>query len=138
MKFIAKSKNKLSPTLIAEIEKKYQMKFPAALRNYYLSYGDCLIHTCEFQINGVLREVNAIIPLSFNERLHFSKIVERERAEEWIPKTFYPFAYDSGGNYYYWDATNGKIYLIFSDDVDKPKGICDSIDDFFSLLENCN
>ena len=113
MKFIVKRKNELSSSLIEEIEEKYQIKFPTMLRSYYLSYGDCLIHPCEFQVDGVVREVNAMIPLSFEAHLHFCKIVDRERAEEWIPKTFYPFAYDSGGNYYYWDATNGKIYLIF-------------------------
>jgi hypothetical protein len=76
-----------------------------------------------------------MVPLSLDAKLNFSKIVELDRIDGWIPSTFYPFAYDSGGNNYYWDSLNEEVYLVFDDDVDNPKRVCSSIDEFFSFME---
>ena len=133
--FIAEVGNPTPKSVIEDLEKKYNIKLPKELRKYYLKYGNSELKSCRFKIEDFSFEVRQIVSLDCNDKLPFDKIIYYDRLEEWIPKTFYPLAYDSGGNYYYWDSTNGHIYMVYNDDVDYPCEICKSVKEFFKLLE---
>lgn len=134
MKFILKQQKPFDISLITAIEKKFDINIPIALRNYYLAYGNSIIKTCQFDVGGLLCDVAAIVSIDINDTLSFYKVMEYGRSDEWIPDGFFPFAHDSGGNYYFWNVTNQHVYLIFNDDIENPFEICKSMEMFFCLL----
>ena len=135
MKFIIKKSKPFKAPLINKAEETFNIKFPKALKNYYSSYGNSQIKTCQFKIDGFLYDVSAFVSIDINDPASFYKIMEYGRSDGWIPNNFYPFAHDSGGNYYFWNSVNQRIYLIFNDDVEYPYEICASIKDFFKIME---
>lgn len=135
MSSISKRKNCYTLSQISEIESKYNIIFPKVLRKYYLTYGNSEIKKCLFEINGFLSDIAEFVSIDNDDKMSLSHILDQGRSDGWIPDDFYPFAYDSGGNYYFWNAKNGEIYLIFNDDVDNPYKICDSMKELFKLIK---
>lgn len=135
MDIIDERKEPFDIGLINEIEMKFKIKIPNALKNYYLMYGNSSIKTCQFKVNGFLCDIAAFISIDVNDSMSFYKVVEYGKSDGWLPNNFFPFAYDSGGNFYFWNTINQHIYLAFNDEIDNFYEICESADAFFKLLK---
>lgn len=136
-KFIKETKKKFekaSEEAIKRVENKYNIAFPEILRNYYLEYNIEYIRTIRFKagIDGNKEfSVHGI-----NEFKNVEQHKDIEIKEGWTHKAFYPFAYDEGGNAYYWSSKDGKVYLLFSDDIENEIFVCDSVKELFKIMED--
>lgn len=116
------------------IEKIFQIQFPQILKDFYLQYNAVKMHLCVFSVNGNEYEAAKIIPLKADHA--FECIRTNELKDDFIPESFMPLARNRGGDYYYWDSKSEAVYLLYSDCIENPILICDSIEAFFDLLEN--
>lgn len=124
-KFNIDEKNPMKIEELEAFEKENNIKLPKILREYYLTYGDAEIKPCNFNSHTDLRAIC----------LPNDSILEMGREDGWLPATFYPIAYDSGGNYYWWNSDDNNIYLMFNDNVDNPFVICNSVEELFKHME---
>lgn len=123
---------------ILEIEKLYNIQFPAVLREYYLKHNADRIKLCLFIVEGEEFGVAKIVPLKYGS-CNFERIIKNDRDDEIIDSHLYPLARNEGGDYYYWDDRNENVYIIHCDDIENPILICDTLKRFFELMENgCN
>ena len=120
---------------IAGIEKKYSIVFPDVLKEYYSNFDGCKIKICRFSVNGYPCEISKIIPL-ISTGLSFDKIADNDRSDGFINTDFYPLASNRGGDYYYWNAKTGEVFLVLSDDIENPIKICDSVSHLFKILNS--
>ena len=119
---------------IKHLEEKYGIRFPEALRKLYAECETGRIKLCVFDIGGVVCEVCKLTHLK-PDILHFEKIADWNRADGFLPDTFYPLAADRGGDTYYWDSASEKVYLSFPDDIEHPLLIANSTSEFIALLD---
>ena len=135
MNFIIEKTEPYNESFIYNIEEKFKIKIPKTLKKYYLKYGDSEIRNCKIKINNLTVGVAEIVSLDKNDPNSFYQVINDGRLDGWIPDYFYPFAHNSGGDYYFWDSRNEHIYLIFNDNIENPVEICKSMKDFFKLME---
>lgn len=135
---------------ISRIEKKFSIVFPDILKEYYLKYNGMYIHTVELSYDdGEITGVGGIIPVITNEMIDgtipdeysVECIKENELNEPYnrVLPNLIPFAINEGGDYYYWDTKDGKVYISFNADEDEngteiPYYICSSVDEMFRLM----
>ena len=122
--------------LVKATEAKYNISFPEELKEYYTQYDGRKIKLCVFQAKNNEYEVSKIIPLG-GDGLTFGKIVDNDREDGFISPCFYPLAANRGGDVYYWDTDSQSVFLIYADDVERPRNICQSVSAFFELLSRC-
>lgn len=123
---------------INEIEKKYNIKFPNILREYYLNYNCAKEKECTFKIEGIDSEgsefiLDTIIPLKYGT-ICLEKEYEWVLKDEDTPNEFIPLAYDMDSDRYYWNSKTGKVYYISHENVENPILLCNSVDEFFDIL----
>lgn len=119
---------------IEKIEVEYNISFPGILKDYYSKYNDAKISLITVDIKGYKCEVAKIIPL-VGEGLSFEKIVQNDRADGFLPNTYYPLARDrGGGNYYYWDSKTYNVFFVLSDNIDNPLCVAKSLKEFMDKL----
>ncbi len=135
--FIKKVKDEELVTIsdILAIEKEFNFQMPEMLKEYYLSYNGASIHDCIFSIDGYEVEVAKLVELKYGV-LPLEKIINMDRQDGLIPSNMIPIARNSGGDYYYWNNQNGQVYLYLSDNIEDPVWICESVEEFFLLLQN--
>ena len=121
---------------ILEIENKFNIKFPNILKEYYIKYNGSQIKECYFSINGNDYNVNEIISLKYG-KYSFEKEYEQVIENRYISNIYIPFAKDISNQSYYFNLKDNKIYYISIDDIINPIFICDSIDEFFEILNLC-
>lgn len=121
---------------IRQLEDKYDVVFPNILKEYYRKYNNCKIKLCRFFIDEYECEVSKILPIK-GDGLTFEKIVENDRKDGFIDSNLYPLASNRGGDIYYWNAATENIELIYSDAIETPMKICDSVSEFFHVLDAC-
>lgn len=134
MKETSKKFEKVSEDEIKRVENKYNIRFPEVIRNYYLEYNIEYIRTVYFHagINGNKEfGVHGI-----NEFKNVEKYKDIEIKEGWTHDGFYPFAYDEGGNTYYWSSIDGKVFLLYNDDIENEIFVCNSVKEMFKLMED--
>lgn len=128
---------------IKRIEGKFGIVFPDSLRKYYIEYNGKYIHTIYFPVEGENYNVGVddIIPLIGSApNYNVESIKDDELNCGWVSKNLIPFAITEGGDEFYWDANEGKVYVIFADDGEDengmliPRYICSSIDEMFRLM----
>ena len=138
---------------INRIEKKFKITFPDVLKKYYLEHNGEFIHTVYIPIyyndgTSGITSVHEIIPLINNESKYYN--VEHIKEEEMnepeklginlrVRNNFIPLAINQGGDIYYWDSNDEKVYISFNDDEDEngleiPYYICSSVDEMFKLM----
>lgn len=139
-KFIANNEPKpnITKEYIEEVENKLNIKFPEILKEYYLNYNCAELKECKFTIKGISEEfvLDYIIPLNYGTT-PFEKVYEWTLSNEAIPKGYIAFAYDICSDEFYWDPTSNKVYYIRHDDVENPVLICETIEEFFEILNKC-
>jgi len=138
-KFIknADKKKNVSKDYIDSVEKKYNIRFPKILREYYLNYNYSNEKKCVFFIEGCSEEfeLDIILPLKYGTEPMEQAYEYILRADE-VSNDFIPFARDIDNGKYYWNRTNGKVYY-FTHDVEIPLLVCQSVDEYFEILNNC-
>jgi len=123
---------------IDELERKYNIKFPRILREYYLNYNCSKEKECTFKIDGIDREdtdfiLDTMIPLKYGT-ICLEKEYEWVLKDEYISNEFIPLAYDMDSDRYYWNSKTGKVYYISQENVENPILLCNSVEDFFDIL----
>lgn len=134
---VKKDRHDDSVKRIRDIEKEYKITFPKALKEYYMGYDNAPINLTKITVNGYQCEVAKIIPI-IGEKQNFEKIHEADKKDGFIPSEFCPLARDRGGNYYYWNAKNGSVYLLLNDDIENPFEVSKDVRSFFELLNAAN
>ena len=134
---------------IKRIENTLGIVFPDVLRKYYLEHNGKCIHTVDIlSYDGQVTGVHDIIPIIDNNIIHGIKsefsvecIKYNELNEPWnrVASNLIPLAINEGGDIYYWDSNDGKVYISFNDDEDEngmeiPYYVCSSVDEMFRLM----
>lgn len=119
---------------IIKLEKKYNIKFPKILKDYYINYDTEEIEHC-LLLNGNLG-VDEIVPIDGDNWFTFEKLKDSDLEDGFIPKNMYPLALDSGGDCFYWDSETENIYFYNHEFIDNPKYIAENVKEFFELMNN--
>ena len=125
-KFNTEKKRPIKLEELENFENENKVKFPELLRNYLLEYGDAPIKECNFKDKKYSTNLRQICSPLKEDNL---------KKEGFIPHNFYAIAYDSGGNYFYWNAKDNKIYMAFNDDIDNPFVFFHSVEEMFKEME---
>lgn len=126
---------KVTVEYIEGLEEKMQIKFPTILKEFYLKHNGAKIKECCFEIYETEFFIYSLCDLNYG-RMPVEKILEKITSNEGIPNQCYPIAEDDI-NYYYWDTRDGKIYYYMIDDIEHPIIICNSVEEFFEILNSC-
>lgn len=122
---------------IENIEIKYNIKFPEILKNYYLKHNGDTIKLCSFIVDDYEYEISKIVPLKYGSS-NFEHIIDGDREDSIITENMLPIARNRGGDYYYWDVNDEKVYLYYCDDIENPVYICNNIKSLFDIMINSN
>lgn len=125
-KFNTEKKSPIKLEELENFENKNKVKIPELLRNYLLEYGDAPIKECNFKDKKYLTNLRQICSPLKEDNL---------KKEGFIPHNFYSIAYDAGGNYFYWNAEDNKIYMAFNDDIDNIFVCFNSVKEMFKAME---
>lgn len=134
-KFISCESEQGNVTLeyIKELEGKLEISFPDVLIDFYTNHNKAELLEPTFTIEDLEFTIEFIIPLC-NGRVCVEKILSFNSGNEYIPKTFIPLAEDIMGSDFYWDSSNSKVYYLYMGNVENPIPICDTVEQFFELL----
>lgn len=125
--------NNVTLDYVRDFEEKKGIKFPAVLVDFYTKHNKAELKKCSFLIHNLEFSVEFIIPLNYGN-VCVEKILSFNEGVEWIPETFLPLAEDVDGDDFYWDSSNGKVYYLSMGNVENPIPICDSVEQFFEIL----
>ena len=129
-----KENSDITVEYINEFQNKYNIILPEILKEYYLKYNKNDIKKCNFYLYG--EEYNFcldfIIPLR-DANVNVEKILEINKDDKYF-KNIVPLAEDVEGDNYYWDKKTGKVFYLSMYNVENPIPICDSVEEFFKLL----
>ncbi len=119
---------------INDLEKKWNICFPKLLKEYYMKYDNSKIYICRIIVDGFEHELSGILPIQ-GTGYSLNQAINNDRLDELISEEYTPFAYNRGGDYYYWNSTDEGIYVIYCDDIESYIHICDGFETFFSIME---
>lgn len=129
-----KENSDITVEYINEFQNKYNVILPEILKDYYLKYNKNDIKKCNFYLYGEKYNfcLDFIIPLR-DANVNVEKILEMNKNDKYL-QTIVPLAEDIGGDNYYWDKKTGKVFYLSMGNVENPIPICDSVEEFFKLL----
>lgn len=129
-----KENSDITVEYINEFQNKYNVILPEILKEYYLKYNKNDIKKCNFYLYGEKYNfcLDFIIPLR-DANVNVEKILEINKDDKYL-KTIVPLAEDIDGDNYYWDKKTGKVFYLSMGNVENPIPICDSVEEFFKLL----
>lgn len=131
----------ISPSDIAELERKYDIRVPTTLKEFYLKYNAAEISLCRFHskdLQDEMFEIHTIYPIKYTpyeNGVILEKVIWGDRMDGFIPPNLIPFAEDRGGNRYYCDENSEIVYFIPSDDIDNPVLVSENVLDFFNNIK---
>ena len=114
---------------IKNIENKFDIVFPEILSEFLLANNGAEIILSEIVNSGIRYEVASLVPV-LHGRLSVEKIMEWDKLDAIIKNGLVPIASDRGGNIYYCDSVCGDIVLYFADDIENPRQVSKSFQDF--------
>lgn len=126
-------KNNVTRDYIEELERKLNIQFPDVLVDYYMHHNKAAMKEFSFWIHHLEFSVEFIIPLLYGN-VCVEKILSFNQGNVYIPDTYIPLAEDIDGEDFYWDSLNGKVYYLSMGNVENPIPICDSVEQFFEIL----
>lgn len=116
---------------ILEFQRKFDIELPADIKSFYLKYHGCKNYLCTF---GKSEEYELSRFLKLTGKNSVEDIKENENEDGFISDRMIPFAMDRGGDYYYWNANDLKIYIIRSDEIETPICLSNSFKEFCNML----
>ena len=135
---------------INNIEKRLDIKIPAIMRDYYLRYNGAWVKTVYAKgIDGEMYDLHGIPAIKYKNKPagnntfvpDDSGIGEFEQYVEWnrdfdvvVRNRLIPFAYDEGGEMYYWQAETTAVYYVLSEDIDNAKKVFNDLESFFQAF----
>lgn len=125
----------VTPEYIEEVEKRYGLKFPEILREYYLRHNGSEMQEIRFEKFGIEFCVIFLYDLKYG-KMPLEKVMGYNARNDEIPSTFIPLAQDEDTDDFYWDSSTGKVYFLSLSNVEHPKEICESVDEFINLLNS--
>ena len=139
---------RIDESYLSAYEKKYEIKFPRALREFYLHHHGADIEECSFdssKYNGLEFSVVNLLPLDNVEHTVGGNIVRmREFADvnrklgllkiTELFENYIPFADDIEDEMFYWDKRDEKVYFLSWQNPEHSMLISDSVDEFFELM----
>ena len=137
--FIAEdtNENNVSEEYLNSMEEELGIKYPDVLREFYLKHNDATLKEFSFEMciqkQDLEFSVDFIIPMKYGN-VCVEKILEFNKGNEYIPNTYMPLAEDVLSEDFYWDAASGKVFYISMGNVENPIPICNSVDEFFEIL----
>lgn len=139
----------IDPLDIQAFEKKFDVKFPPEMVDFYLQYNSAEIYPSRIEVGKNSFQVLAFCPIRY--RFHpFVPSIENamiwNRGNNFIDPKMIQFAVNSKGkprssdfkNLYLCDSISGEVYLTTKDDTTNPIKICDSFNEFLSRLSVCD
>lgn len=122
---------------IAAIEERCEVKFPQALKDYYVQYNCADISLCGYFKGTELYEVDVIYPIKYKYPQYIpllETLLERDRRDGYISCSMIPFAADQSEGCYYCNRDE-QVFLILSYDIDNPILVCDKVSEFINGLK---
>ena len=139
---------------INRIERELNIALPDVLRKYYLEHNGKYIKLVKIKKDnngddgmGDTADIAQMLPLTSDDEFNVECIKKNELNEpndEWvghlrIRTNFIPLAINGGGDIYYWDSNDGKVYISFNACEDEngmeiPYYVCSSVDKMFRLM----
>jgi hypothetical protein len=140
----------VTETDLNSIENSLGIKIPPLMRDYYLRYNGAWVKTIYAKgIDGDIYGLHGISPIKYKNKPagnntfvpDDSGIGEFEQYVEWnrdydvvVSNRLVPFAYDEGGEMYYWQAETTAVYYVLSEDIDNAKRVFDDLESFFQAF----
>lgn len=119
---------------IHEVEEKFEIMFPQKLKDFYLKYSGATLELRKITVNDERYFVEGIYYIK-DSTVALETIMQWDRNDGYISDKMIPLAYDQGGERYYWNTEDEKVYFMDGIDLDNPIYICENISEFFKLLE---
>ncbi len=134
---------------IQAFEKKFDVKFPPEMVNFYLQYNSAEIYPSRIEVGKDSFQVIAFCPIRYNRYPYLFTVEDamiQNRKNSFIDSKMIQFAVNSNKkpysfdfkNLYLCDSTSGEVYLTTKDDITNPIKICDSFNEFLSRLSVCD
>lgn len=136
---------------INRIEKKFSAVFPAVLREFYLKHNGKNIYMTYIAVDDTdynsedsFISVDDVLPLLSSDPYYNVEAIKEEESEEgYIPDSFIPFAVTQGGDNFYWNSDDRKVYVYFDDGTNengKFSGylVCSSVEEMFRRMNEAH
>lgn len=120
---------------IREVEERFGIVFPKILRDFYLEHNGDYIKNCFLKINEDEYSLQDMHYLKIEKRARVELILEWQRDDGFVPVNLVPFAYDMGGESFYWSTEDQGVYFLDIEEPSIANKICDSVEEFFKLIE---
>jgi hypothetical protein len=123
---------------IASFERELDIRFPPGLRKHYLRANGGYPEPYNYEDEIVDTVVQGCLPLQYDGYSAITAYKDQILKKSVLPKHFFPFAYDPGGNLFYVDCSsaNGMVYLHWHDVTNEPLiALNVDIDEFWSRLK---
>ena len=127
------NENNVIEDYIKEFEKETGVEFPSILVDFYMNHNRCKIKEFSFFVHDLEFSVEFIIPLKYGN-ICVENVMRFNEGNEYVPNTFIPLAEDVDGDDFYWDSNSKKVYYLAMGNVENPIPICDSVEQFFEIL----
>lgn len=122
---------------VDSIEQRLGIRFPTVLKEYYLQHNGAEIYESPFICNGSRFCVIEMLTMKYGTLPVDVLCIHQAEADE-IPAGYIPFALDEDYDYFYWHKDTGRVVFISREDAENPMPVCDSMDEFFSILNEVN
>ena len=120
---------------IKEVEERFEIVFPKVLRDFYLEHNGDYIKNCFFFINENEYSVQDMHYIKIEKEASVEVVLQWQREDGLVPNDLVPFAYDMGGESFYWSTENQGVYFLDIEDPCIANKICNSIEKFFKIIE---
>ena len=131
----------LGATDISEVEDRFELTLPEDLRSVYTQSNGGTLADYVYDDEGVSTVISQILPLTADSGMSAARsyqLLVEDRAI--VPRHFFPFAVDGGGDYFFVDCrtAEGRVHF-FRADEDPPDQLLDlgvGISDFAARLRS--
>jgi len=124
---------------VASFERELGLQFPPGLREHFLRANGGRPDPCVYEDDKVDTVVSEFLPLRHGKGSAISVYQDHVLSKAFVPRHFFPFAVDGGGDYFYVDCSpgGGRVYLYRHDTAYEPVVPLNvSIDEFWSRLKS--
>jgi hypothetical protein len=130
----------ITPEDIADVEVTFDLKLPAQVQKLYLSVNGGVPEPYVFESDTLDTVVSEFLPLKWKNDTAIDVYLGLVRDKQLVPKCFFPFAVDGGGDYFFVDTAtpDGLVYFYRHDTAssDPLLNLRVGFDQFWALLRD--